>query len=1351
MSGQGVILYTENMVETADTSKAVFYRPPKQRAYKIRTKTGNLTAGYKRLVKAGRAPVPVEFRVVDRSGRIVRRPKDDNIAIRRITAEIAKSQGFDSKTQLIAFLAKAVKRGRPITTYSGLQKRRVEQKAFLAIDRSAVARSSDRKRQLQQDLSNIKVIKRRYMKNLKLRSNVIRLDLNRDVGMDDLPDIRNILEYIVSYTIRTENLNDNDRVQLRIDSPTYHKGGDQTAYAFVKDYASLVPSAMDRIQKTVQSAESLKNVSISVNSIDVASGRGRSSKIIKMMDRKGVFTVNTASHCGFIALAMCKPIAKLLQLSSKIYERNTARDRLRFKAGLEVMSRCGIPQEQEVADFSDFRNIADTFGLCIHIYDIHSKQWLRTPNQLTVPNDDDHHVYLLKSPNHYDAIYQPKAWFEQDYICHACEHGYKTQHKCKVSERNHKTPRVINKSKRCMFCKIEKNAETYHRCCPNCLEDSTHEHECFMTRGKVVARLPGKEAPSHSTLLRTEDDGREIYEVANLRSSENYIFFDIECQTLEDNSHLVNLVVAEYFNGRRHVFETLPEFMEWLFQMEDGAFIHDGYTVIAHYGSGYDFKFLYEYMLKNTTMTPFTIFSGEKITYMSLDKKINMRFVDSFKFFLAGLEKLPKMFQLKELKKGFFPHAFNTPANQSYVGAYPDKSYYGCNDFKEDKRADFLKWWLMNKQMGAVFDFQKELLAYCISDVDILRRSCIALREFFMTSCQLDPFQYTTLPACTLALYRAHDMPHKSIAIFDTGKDNQSRVGLEWLAYREVADRHKIHTARDGREAWIRVKRGNEVKPIKIDGLYCKEVYEFSGCFHHGCPTCYPARKDRFEALQQRNRDIQEAGYTLHHIWGCDWDRLRKEEDVQHVLESITACLPIEPRDAFFGGRTDALKTYFNTSKAPKKCKIFYKDITSLYPWVNFNCEYPVGHPQIIRADFDKSLKSYFGIVKCLIQPPDNLYHPVLPRKVNGKLVFDLGGADNKAFVGTWTTMEVIKAIEMGYTIKTIYEVHHFEKRSSSIFKPYVARFLKIKQEASGYPSWVKTDADKDEYIRLYHEHEGILLEKDKIQKNEGLRSFAKLCLNNLWGRFGMRSFDDERKIVRTHNDVLDVLTNPKLVADSLNFHLFDDIDEAIATYCVNDNDRSTIYTTNIYIALFTTSWARLQLYKALETLGERVLYMDTDSVVYYHEDDSGHGLDQGDYLGQWTDEMDDHWAEVWVSGGPKNYGYRIAKKPGCPDNCKTCGKTVCKVKGFSLNYANSQSINTDTMIYAVRKACVNDYSGPSPDMKVSNFRIRYDKKTRQMYSKTEPKQWSYTVEKRAQRLALPWIIDTTPHGFSDV
>ena len=43
---------------------------------------------------------------------------------------------------------------------------------------------------------------------------------------------------------------------------------------------------------------------------------------------------------------------------------------------------------------------------------------------------------------------------------------------------------------------------------------------------------------------------------------------------------------------------------------------------------------------------------------------------------MQPLKKFPETFDLMELTKGYFPHKFNKPENQNYIGKYPDKEYY---------------------------------------------------------------------------------------------------------------------------------------------------------------------------------------------------------------------------------------------------------------------------------------------------------------------------------------------------------------------------------------------------------------------------------------------------------------------------------------------------------------------------------------------------------------------------------------------------------------------------------------------------------------------------------------------------
>ena len=96
--------------------------------------------------------------------------------------------------------------------------------------------------------------------------------------------------------------------------------------------------------------------------------------------------------------------------------------------------------------------------------------------------------------------------------------------------------------------------------------------------------------------------------------------------------------------------------------------------------------------------------------------------------------------------------------------------------------------------------------------------------------------------------------------------------------------------------------------------------------------------------------------------------------------------------------------------------------------------------------------------------------------------------------------------------------------------------------------------------------------------------------------------------------------------------------------YQYQDEDIPVSPNLNVFVASFTTSWARDHLNKAIQLLGERVLYFDTDSVIYLEEPGQPKPLLR-DYLGEFTSELeDDDYIEEFVSGGPKNYGYKTKK-----------------------------------------------------------------------------------------------------------
>jgi hypothetical protein len=88
---------------------------------------------------------------------------------------------------------------------------------------------------------------------------------------------------------------------------------------------------------------------------------------------------------------------------------------------------------------------------------------------------------------------------------------------------------------------------------------------------------------------------------------------------------------------------------------------------------------------------------------------------------------------------------------------------------------------------------------------------------------------------------------------------------------------------------------------------------------------------------------------------------------------------------------------------------------------------------------------------------------------------------------------------------------------------------------------------------------------------------------------------------------------------------------------------------TSIAIAAFTTTYARLKLYEVLDEIENtrkgRVLYYDTDSVIFTHIDGESKPK-TGDFLGDLCDEIaKDHpngKCTKFISCGPKVYGLEI-------------------------------------------------------------------------------------------------------------
>ena len=140
-----------------------------------------------------------------------------------------------------------------------------------------------------------------------------------------------------------------------------------------------------------------------------------------------------------------------------------------------------------------------------------------------------------------------------------------------------------------------------------------------------------------------------------------------------------------------------------------------------------------------------------------------------------------------------------------------------------------MTWHMSKKESNYVFNFQEEILAYCRSDVDILRRCCLEFCKLFHDVTDIDPFRTLTITSACHLVYRTNYLPKDTITIIPPmgycPKNNQSLFAHKWLSYTiEKNETYIQHALNRGEK-----HAGNYL----LDG-YRQEThtaYEVHGCF----------------------------------------------------------------------------------------------------------------------------------------------------------------------------------------------------------------------------------------------------------------------------------------------------------------------------------------------------------------------------------------------------------------------------------------------------------------------------------------------------------------------------------------
>ena len=464
--------------------------------------------------------------------------------------------------------------------------------------------------------------------------------------------------------------------------------------------------------------------------------------------------------------------------------------------------------------------------------------------------EKDKKIYLYMHNNHYDVITKMPGVFARAYYCHECKKAYSnwetSTHLCPNSCKccgsrpicpelswmpcndcgrmfksqqcydQHKEPRGKARSVCQSWIKCTQCKKAVRRCC---VAPEKHDcgkkkcgicgkfvklegHYCFIQpetkkRKRKRSVEEGEESGGFfDTECRKEDDDDDEPVEETLT---DLLFYDLECRQ-ENGTHEPNLCIVQNEAGEEWIFQgdtTQKDFCEWLFTDD-----HIGCTVMAHNFQGYDSYFVLQYLREQGVMYDVIMRDGKTL---SLEvPMLNIKFIDSLNFIPMRLANFPKTFGIEELEKGYFPHLFNRRENENYVGPIPPTPYYNPNGMSPKDREAFLAWHASKKESNYVFNFNEEILSYCRSDVDILRRCCLEFRELFHEITDIDPFRTITIASACHKVYRSKYLLKDTIAIIPpmgyTPKVKQSLIAHKWLSYLSEKNDVYIQHARDGGE-----------------------------------------------------------------------------------------------------------------------------------------------------------------------------------------------------------------------------------------------------------------------------------------------------------------------------------------------------------------------------------------------------------------------------------------------------------------------------------------------------------------------------------------------------------------------
>ncbi|CAF4261472.1 unnamed protein product [Rotaria magnacalcarata] len=254
-------------------------------------------------------------------------------------------------------------------------------------------------------------------------------------------------------------------------------------------------------------------------------------------------------------------------------------------------------------------------------------------------------------------------------------------------------------------------------------------------------------------------------------------------------------------------------------------------------------------------------------------------------------------------------------------------------------------------------------------------------------------------------------MPENTICAIDDVKEGKySKEAMAWIGYIEYKinknlglgePKISIHTIRShGREARVAIQNkryfvdgyltnGAVLMNLPLEDAKSPDlILEYNGCILKKCKICQVedvtigglTGVERRQIQEEKESEIKKK-FHLITMTSCRWEKMQKTDmELREFLKRWKSKYSkhiLSVRQSYYGGRVEHFGLFVDTLKIDSECKLEYKDVTSLYPYIMMSSEFPVGpYDHLIGEqlpsikDFEDELKLNPNVGRQLISYP---------------------------------------------------------------------------------------------------------------------------------------------------------------------------------------------------------------------------------------------------------------------------------------------------------------------------------------------------------------------------------------------